>query len=774
MSIPIQLIINNKDTIEISNEALKFLFSLKNEKLVVLSINGISQTGKTLIANKLISNQNGFNSKENTNGIWLWPIPINIKNNLKLLILDCEGIKDNKINNFTLLSLLFSTHFIYNTKGDLNDDIIKNYINNMNISNIIDINNNNTLPEIIFINDSLNDLEIKNKIEHNPLYINSNIKSLFKSQKYLQTNNINQLLSTIDTNTNISFDGEILYGLIQNYINYINHNEKINYDIAFENILLFKTDIECDNIFEEYKSELYKKIEYPMSITNIFKLYTELQTIYISSFCKKIYKKLTPNQICEYINKLNNYMEKEINYIINKNNEYYDAYFNLQYNDIQKNLSSSNNNDINSVDNFYNFIADYCGKLVNFLQKFFSLFINTENSNKVFINILIKIYQEFIVNKFIKVSEKINEIYLNNKNEYIEKINELNIKLNNINEQMNNTNTLIEEKEKEKSNINKNYFELETKFDKFNREYKIKIKEYENNINIEIQKYKKMENYYVSQLKEKETLINNLENKIEKLNQDIQNINKENNIKINEFNRENNRLLNEIERIKDIKNRNKSDFSGDKNINIPSLLKTVNKSFLDFKESVDNLNKENESIQKNKYLEISTQEIENKLNNVLNDVKNFCELQIKNVSENYEKIIKKIKTECEELNFELSKKNFALNEQMTLKETYEKKCNESKDTIDKLKSMVTDKENLIKTQNSAFKVYEDRINDSEMKMAESIVNLKMKEDEFESLFMVIENIMAKKKDKFEHDLCKISPEAQRFLKYLIKQYKVFK
>lgn len=254
----------------------------------------------------------------------------------------------------------------------------------------------------------------------------------------------------------------------------------------------------------------------------------------------------------------------------------------------------------------------------------------------------------------------------------------------------------------------------------------------------------------------------------------MQNINKENNIKINEFNRENNRLLNEIERIKDIKNRNKSDFSGDKNINIPSLLKTVNKSFLDFKESVDNLNKENESIQKNKYLEISTQEIENKLNNVLNDVKNFCELQIKNVSENYEKIIKKIKTECEELNFELSKKNFALNEQMTLKETYEKKCNESKDTIDKLKSMVTDKENLIKTQNSAFKVYEDRINDSEMKMAESIVNLKMKEDEFESLFMVIENIMAKKKDKFEHDLCKISPEAQRFLKYLIKQYKVFK
>ena len=339
---------------------------------------------------------------------------------------------------------------------------------------------------------------------------------------------------------------------------------------------------------------------------------------------------------------------------------------------------------------------------------------------------------------------------------------------------MKNINLMIEEKNKEKSAINKNYFELETKFDKFNREYKIKIKEFENNINIEIQKYKKMENYYLSQLKEKEKLINNLENKIEKSNQDLQTINKENIMKLNELNRENNHLLNEIERIKDMKG-NKSDFMGsDKNANIPSLLKSVNKSFLEFKESVDNLRKENDSIQKNKYLETSTQEIETKLNNVLNDVKNFCNLQIKNVSDNYEKIIKKIKNESEELNFELSKKNYELNEQILLKETYEKKFNESNKLMDNLKSMVQDKENLIKTQNNAFKVYEERINDSEMKMAENIINLKMKEDEFESLFMVIENLIAKRKDKFEHDLNKLSPEAQKFMKALVKQYKFFK
>ena len=773
MSFPIQLIINNKDSLEISNEAIKLLYSLKNQKLVVLSINGLTKTGKSKLANYLISNENGFNSKESTKGIWLWSTPINIDNNIKLLILDCEGIQDYKINKYTLLSILVSTHFIYNTKGDLNDDIIQNFINNLNIKNLIDIKNNNILPEIIFINDILDDSEIKDKIERNNLYINSNFKSLFKYQKHFGIKNINKLLNSIKTEENLKcFDGEILFGIIQNYINYLNHNEKINYDLSIENALLHKAKIECDNSFEEYKVELHKKIEYPTIITNIYKIYGEIQNNYINSFANKMNNILTPIQLSEYINKLNSYMEKEINYIINKNNEYYDDYFILQYKDFQKILI---NNDINNIDNFSDFIKDYFGKFDNCLQKFFNIFINNDNSNKSFINILIKIYQEFIVNKFIKISEKINDIFNKKQYEYIETINNLKIEVNNTNEQMKNINLLIEEKNKEKGNINKNYFELETKFDKFNREYKIKIKEYESNINIEIQKYKKMENYYISQLKEKERTILNLENKVEKYLQEIQNISKQNTIKINEFNRENNRLLNEIQRIKDIKNRNKGDFIGsDKNINIPSLLKTVNKSFLDFKESVDNLNKENENLQKKKYLELSTQEIENKLNNILSDIKNYCEIQISSVSNNYENVIKQLKNKCDELNFELSKKNFALSEQILLKETYEKKYNESNNCINQLKSMVIDKENLINTQNESFEVYKQRINDSEMKQAESIVELKMKEDEFESLFMLIENIVAKRRDKFEHDLCKISPEAQDFLRTLVKQYKFFK
>jgi len=427
--------------------------------------------------------------------------------------------------------------------------------------------------------------------------------------------------------------------------------------------------------------------------------------------------------------------------------------------------------------NLKDFIVNYCGKFDSCLLKFFNMFLNSENnSNKIFANLLIKMYQEFFIKKLVTISDTINDAHNKHISALNDEINDLKNKLEKAKEEMNNTNILLKQKNKEKSEINKNYFELESKFDKFNRDYKLKLKENETSLSIEIQKYTKMENYYLSQLNEKEKLINSLEIKNEKINKEMQTLSKENTIKINELNRENNRLSNEIERLKEIKN-NTGDFGlggNDKNMNVQSILKTVSKNFLDFKESVEKLKNENDAIQKNKYLELSKEEIENKLSNVLNDVKNFCSLQIKTVSENYEKLIKKSKNDFEELNFELSKKDYALNEQMLLKETYEKKFNESNKSIEKLKSMTQDKENVINTQKSSFQVYDTRINDLEIKLAENICNLKMKEDECESLFMIIPYILGKNKDKFEQNIHKISKESQQVLRSICKQYKIFK
>ena len=774
----IELFTKKNNSLEITDEALTFLLSLKSQKLFIISVNGPSHAS---LCNELISKE-GFNLKENNeDNIYIWNKPLDLNENYKILLFDYGGKKNNDL---FLLNILIANYCLYNTKGDLNDEIINNYVNDMNIKDLINFKSNIYMPYAFLVNDNKSEEEIKDILEKNSEFKNSDLNNgIYKSIKYLQSQNAKNLTNLIknelpSANNNFDkkcLDGESLFGLIQNIINSINHNEKIDIDSSYENVLLNQARNEYNKIFEDYKTDLYKKIEYPTTFQNINKINSELINNYSISFCQKINSYLTPSQANEYINQLIKSSEKEINHILYKNNEYYETYFLSLFSELQKNLDI--NFDIQNT-NFKDFISNYCGKFDSCLLKLLNMHLNSENNyNKVFANILIKMYQEFFVQKLIKISEEITDKFSSQKNELEEKISELNNNMSKIKEQLENDKTLIENKNKEKSEINKNYFELETKFDKFNRDYKIKLKENENALSIELSKYSKMENYYLSQLKDKEKLINSLENKIEKINKEMLSLSKENSMKINELNRENNRLLNEVERIKEFKNKNGDYGMGtgsEKNVNINSILKSVNKNFIDFKESVDNLKNENNSIQKNKYLELSKEEIETKLNNVLNDVKNFCTNQIKTVSDNYEKLIKKAKTDYEELNFELSKKDYALNEQILLKETYEKKFNESNKSIEKLKSMTQDKENLINTQKSSFKVYENKINDLEMKLAENIYNLRMKEDEFKSLFMIIQYMFAKNSHKFEQNLSKISTESQQFLKNLAKQYKIFK
>ena len=62
----------------------------------------------------------------------------------------------------------------------------------------------------------------------------------------------------------------------------------------------------------------------------------------------------------------------------------------------------------------------------------------------------------------------------------------------------------------------------------------------------------------------------------------------------------------------------------------------------------------------------------------------------------------------------------------------------------------------------------------ELSLAKNIYNFKMKEDEFDSLFMVIEGIVSRKKEKFEHNLNKLTPETKNIVETLVKQYRFFK
>ena len=228
---PIQLVISSEDILETTTEAINILTALKNEKLCILSINGPISTGKSTLANNIIEKtEQGFKVGEKTEGIWIWGKPITLNNGSKLLILDCQGLvksENDKISyKLFILSILLSTCVVYNTQGELTEDIINDFINNTNLTEKVKINNktNNVedlkeyFPELIFINNNASKENMKELIEKNPLY--ENISKLFEVISYFSTQNYKELVGKIKSEMeykmldNNIIDGDSLFGLL--------------------------------------------------------------------------------------------------------------------------------------------------------------------------------------------------------------------------------------------------------------------------------------------------------------------------------------------------------------------------------------------------------------------------------------------------------------------------------------------------------------------------------------------------------------------------------
>ena len=781
---PTQLVSIKDGILETTAEAINILTGLKNSKLIILSINGPVGSGKSTLANNLTNRKKSiFKIGEKTEGIWIWGKTIDIENEIKLLILDCQGINNdnkgttNNINNkLFMLSVLLSTCLLYVTKGELNNEIINDFLSLTDLSSKISIvedkknqlNNIDNLkeyfPEIFFINDTLKKEDIQALIEKNEQH--EKFYKLFEKRNYLKNDEYEEIVKKLKSEKNYKtiqnniIDGYALFGLMQNYIDYINNNEKPIINSALQNILLSKANNELELISYKFKNALSQQLEnkYPISISKIYKLNYELQQKYINDFCTKVENYLKPNQIGEYLKKLLKNMEKEVEAILETNKEYYDEWFGMEYKELEE-VMNKLNLESNSIQDIKNFFSNYTSTLQTCLNKF----LNIPNIDfcKNLISILSKIYQEFVYVKLNKIGEDLSTIFENNS-----EIEKLKNEIKKLKERAVDNNATLDKK----NTSGKNYLELESKLEKMNHEMKEKQKEYENNINIEIQKYKKFEDYTNTQIKEKEKNIAELESKIEKLNQELI-----------VANQKNLTLQTQINTIKPSEATSSLDTTQNSNLNLQNLFINIQSTFMDFKNSVDKLDKENESIFNLKNLENLTKNAETKFGDCASGLKSFWEKQIKELGENYEKEIKKLKDEYDSINLELIKKSNDINEQHKLREGCEIQLKESERQINELSELSKSKDELIETQNQTLKVYEDKIKeykkskeDLELTLAKNIYDCKMKEDEFECLFMVIEGIVSRKKEKYEHNLNKISHEAKTMVENLVKQYKFFK
>ena len=790
---PIQLVSIKDGILETTVEAINILTGLKNSKLIILSINGPVGSGKSTLANNLINKkESGFKIGEKMEGIWIWGKPIELSDDIKLLILDCQGINnDNKdtANNINyklfMLSVLLSTSLVYVTKGELTDNLINDFLFFTDLSKKINIsdedkNQLNTIdnlkeyfPDIFIINDTLKKEEIQTLIEKNAEH--EKFYKLFEKRNYLKSDEYEEIFKKIKsemkykTIQNNIIDGDALFGLLQNYIDNMNNNENPIINSALQNILLSKANNELEFITYKFKNALNQKLEnkYPISISKIYKIYYELQQKYISEFCTKVENYIKTNQIGEYLKKLLKNMEKELETVLETNKDYYDEWFGMEYKELEEVMNKLNLESINIQD-----IKKYFTNYTSTLQTCLNKFLNIPNVDfcKNLISILSKIYQEFVSVKLNKVGEELNSIFENNSKENNNEIEKLKNELKKLKEQASSSNPVLDGK----NLTGKNYLELESKLEKLNYEMKEKQKEYENNINIEIQKYKKFEDYTNTQMKEKEKNILELKSKIEKLNQELIGANQKN-LKLQS------QINTVIKPSEASETSSPIDVAQNSNLNLQNLFINIQSTFMDFKNSVDKLDKENESMYNLKNLENLTKDAENKFGDCTSGLKSFWEKQIKELGENYEKEIKKLKDEYDMINLELIKKNNDISEQSKLKEGCEIQLKETEKQINELSELSKAKDELIETQNQTLKVYEDKINeykktreDLELSLAKNIYNFKMKEDEFDSLFMVIEGIVSRKKEKFEHNLNKLSPEAKNMVENLVKQYKFFK
>ena len=164
---PIQLIYVSDGILEPTTEAINLLTELRNEKLCIISFNGPLSSGKSYLANNVINKvSSGFKAGEKTQGIWIWGKPITLNNGSKLLVLDCQGLNKNEEESFKLfiLSVLLSTCVIYNTQGELNDNIINDLIYYTDLTNkiIVSHDKNDKLNNIDKLKDYLPDFVLVN------------------------------------------------------------------------------------------------------------------------------------------------------------------------------------------------------------------------------------------------------------------------------------------------------------------------------------------------------------------------------------------------------------------------------------------------------------------------------------------------------------------------------------------------------------------------------------------------------------------------------------
>ena len=305
---------------------------------------------------------------------------------------------------------------------------------------------------------------------------------------------------------------------------------------------------------------------------------------------------------------------------------------------------------------------------------------------------------------------------------------------NNINDNKNNDISLI------LSNIenDEKYISLTLKYDKLSRDYKNIEAKLNNTLEINKDNYTKMEQHYINIIQEKDDKIKQLE-KLSK-----------NNFNQYEDNNNSNNGNNNIEKI------------------LNNFICNTNQTLIENKVTPD-------------IVELISKNIEKKINLMIEEINIFFESKIKLIETCYQKRFEMILEDNNKLKMEILKEKYnAIDINVKEKVSYEI-INEFEEQIKELRNIIESKDNIINAEREKSRVLNNELNEIQKKYSElqmqnsqNVFALKMKEDEVDTLIMIIDATHHSKRGKYLHNLNRLSEDVKQEVENIINSLKIFK
>ena len=586
---------------------------------------------------------------------------------------------------------------------------------------------------------------------------------------------------------NLSLNGNLFYGLLQEYASSIFSGDSIFIESPLSNVVFSNLGEITEGINETFKEKLEEKNNEVYDIIQIMKnsfevfsdgllneyqntfigklLHSQFLTEEMNNILSSVSDEVLDTNITEKLNQFNDSINKLIEKESNEKAEKIGA-----IPDIKKNLyelSSKIQNQIeqdifkkeNEFINSFEFIKDYIIKCI---------------CNKI--NSYADSIQFYVENNLqtVESSSKTKEAA------YEAKIQELNEKENELNK-------------------------LRIEIEKMQQNMKDKEKEYESNLLIEYQKYINLKEDYEKIISEKNSEIIKLEAKNREINLELKNIYMERNnkddlskvineniqlkvdlsIKDKEIN-ELNSKLSEIEQIKrkqsNIQEKNGNDILKENDIpKLKEMFKTINKTITDYSEKIEQLEKNKNIVFDDKFIEINKSDWKKTYNNWNDELNQFKESHFKTMEDNYIKEIYELKKENNNLLSELNSLFNNLNDKnieiiklnqkiQSDKEIFEIKQGEIKDVLKKC--------DMIQKELEIYKVrYSDKekqIESIEIELGESKDNAIFYKGQMENIIGLINTMMKKDRRNYGTYFNQIQGNYKKIFVDFNKTFGIFK